>query len=403
MRNRGKLVGGGAAVVAAAALYWALSPDPVAVDIVAVARGPMTVTVADEGITQTRNPYLVTAPLGGTTTRAPVEVGDRVEADETVVAILRPASPELLDARSRLQAEAAVTEAAAALRVAEFNLERARGDLDHAEAELRRNRELSDRGVVPLRMLEDFEQRARAARTGLEAAEATRDLQQAALERARANLVVTEIPAGEVAPGECCARIRAPVTGTVLALENPSARVVQAGAPLLTIGNLDDLEIEVDLLSTDAVRVAPGARARVERWGGESALQAHVRRVDPAAFTRVSALGIEEQRVPVVLDFDSPPEARRGLGEGFRVFVSIVIWEEDDVLQVPQSALFRQQGSWAVFRVQQGRAVLTPVEIGQRHDDRAQVLSGLEAGAMVIAYPGTDVSDGTAVAGREDG
>lgn len=403
MRLGGKIAGGIAVVAVAGALWWALTPDPVAVDIAQVTRAPMVVTVSAEGVTRTRNPYLVTAPLGGTTMRSPVEVGAQVIRDQTVVAVIRPATPAFLDARSRLQAQAAVTEAEAALRVAEFNLERAATDLDHAETTLERNRELAARGVIPQRVLDDAEASTRSARTALEAAQSQRDLQRAALARAEAQLIDPDVADPERAPGECCVQITAPASGAVLSVENMSARLVQPGAPLLTIGDLQDLEIELDLLSADAVRVQPGARAWVDRWGGDDILSARVRRVDPAAFTRVSALGIEEQRVRVILDFEGPPDTRTGLGDRFRVFVRVVIWEDENVVQVPQSALFRHQGGWAVFRVAEGRAVLTPVEIGQRHDDTAQVVAGVAPGDAVVAFPGTRVIDGVAVAARNAG
>lgn len=403
MRIWSKLAGGVAAVALAGGLWWAFTPDPVAVDMAEVTRGPMEVTVAAEGVTRVRDPYLVTAPMTGTTTRSPVSVGDTVLRGESVVAVIRPATPALLDARTRLQAEAAVTEAEAALRVAEFNLERAGSDLEHAEATLARNVELADRGVIPRRTLEDAEAAARTARSALEAAQSQRDLQRATLARAQAQLVEPELADPERRPGECCVEITAPASGTVLDIDNMSARLVQAGAPLLTIGDLDALEIELDLLSTDAVRVRPGARARVDRWGGEGVLEATVRRVDPAAFTRVSALGIEEQRVRVILDFDGPPDSRAGLGERFRVFVRVVVWEAEDVLQAPLSALFRHDGGWAVFRVEDGVAHLTPVEIGQRHGERAQVLDGIAAGAQVVAFPGDRVRDGAQVSARPEG
>lgn len=402
MRIWGKLAGGIGVVAVAGALWWALTPDPVAVDMAQVSRGPMEVTVAADGVTRTRDPYLVTAPITGTTMRSPVEVGDRVLRGETLVAVMRPATPALLDARSRLQAEAAVTEAEAALRVAEFNLERAQTDLEHAEATLARNRELAVRGIIPQRVLEDAQTAARTARTALEAAQSQRDLQRATLARAEAQLVTPEMIDPERDPGECCVQIAAPTSGTVLDVENMSARLVQAGAPLLTIGDLDALEIELDLLSTDAVRVRPGARAYIERWGGDTVLDAHVRRVDPAAFTKVSALGIEEQRVRVILDFDTPAAERAGLGERFRVFVRVVIWDGDDVLQIPQSALFRHDGGWAAFRVEDGTARLTPLQIGQRQGEMAEVLSGIENGATVVTFPGTRVEDGAALRDRGD-
>ncbi|MCL4189442.1 MAG: HlyD family efflux transporter periplasmic adaptor subunit [Rhodobacteraceae bacterium] len=386
---------------AAAAAVWAFWPDPVAVDEAQVVRGPLQVTVAAEGVTRVREPFLVVAPTAGTAARAPVEVGDRVVRGQTVVALIEPAEPAILDARARAQGEAAVAEAEAALRLSEANVLRAEAELAFAEAQHERNRELAARGIIAQRMLEDSERQLATQRTALAAARSEVEMHRATLARARALLVgpSVAVDGGDV-PGACCVTILAPQTGTVLSVASPSARLVQAGEALLTIGDLADLEVEVDLLSADAVRVAPGARAFVERWGGPAVLEAEVRRIEPAAFTRVSALGIEEQRVRVRLDFLAPPEARAGLGDRFRVFVRIVLWQGEGVLQVPVSALFRQDGGWAVYRIADGRAVATPVTIGQRTSEAAEVVAGLVEGDRVVAFPGDRVQDGARVAAR---
>ncbi|MCC5988264.1 MAG: HlyD family efflux transporter periplasmic adaptor subunit [Pararhodobacter sp.] len=385
----------------AGALVWALWPEPAAVDVGEVTRGPMQVSLLAEGVTRVREPYAITAPITGAVTRSPVDVGDAVTRGETVVAIMRPADPALMDARSRAQAEAAVAEAEAALRLAETRLARAESDLEHARTQFERGRALAERGTISQRMLEDLQAAHVAARQGLEAAHQELDLQRATLMRAQAQLMG---PESEIAangePGECCLRILAPETGTVLEVADASARLVQAGAPLLSIGDVTDLEIELDLLSADAVRVPAGALAHVERWGGEGDLQARVRRVEPAAFTRVSALGIEEQRVRLRLDLLSPPEARPGLGDRYRVFVRLVLWEGEDVLQLPQAALFRHEGGWAVFRVEEGRARLTPVQIGRQAEGRAELAGGLEAGAGVVLFPPAALGDGDRVIPR---
>jgi len=387
--------------VAAAGGVWAFWPDPVAVDVAEVARGPLQVTVAAEGVTRVREPFLVVAPTAGTAVRAPVEAGDAVVRGETVVALIEPAEPAILDARARAQGEAAVAEAEAALRLAEANVLRAEAELAYAEAQHERNRELAARGIIAQRILEDSQRQLATQRTVLAAARSEVDVHRAALARARALLVGPSVAVdGSDAPGACCVTILAPQTGTVLSVASPSARLVQAGEALLTIGDLADLEVEVDLLSADAVRVAPGARAFVERWGGPGVLEAQVRRIEPAAFTRVSALGIEEQRVRVKLDFLAPPETRAGLGDRFRVFVRIVLWQGESVLQVPVSALFRRDGGWAVYRIEDGRAVGTPVAIGQRTAEAAEVLAGLAEGDRVVAFPGDRVSDATRVAPR---
>jgi len=380
----------------------ALWPDPVQVDLAGVHVGPMEVTVDAEGVTRVRQPFDVTAPLTGITARSPVQVGDAVVAGETVVATIQPAEPAFLDARARSQAEAAVNEAEAAVALADVNLARAEADLDYAGQQLDRTRALAARGVIPQRMLEDAQQTFATAEAAYDAASSELALHRATLARAQAQLLgpgQIQVPG---APGGCCVEIRAPQDGTVLEIENTSARLVQAGSHLLTIGNLDDLEIEVDLLSTDAVQLSIGAPAHVERWGGMADIAARVRQIEPTAFTRVSALGIEEQRVRVRLDILSPSSDRPGLGDGYRVFVRVVVWAEDEVLQVPQSALFRHDGAWAVFRVIDGRAVLTAVDPGRQRADTVQVLDGLVAGDRVVAYPGNRISDGIPIVARTE-
>ncbi|HSF65412.1 MAG TPA: HlyD family efflux transporter periplasmic adaptor subunit [Paracoccaceae bacterium] len=380
------------------ALIWAMWPRPVAVDLVTVEVAPMEVTVAAEGITRVRHTYVVTAPTTGTTARSPVEVGDTVVQGETVVAVIQPAEPAFLDARARAQAEAAVTEAQAAVRLAEVQLAQAEADLAYATAQADRNRALAERGTIPLRVQEDSDQRAATAAAAVEAARFDLDLHRATLARMEAQL---RGPAPEApAPGDCCLRLTAPQGGTVLEVADPNARLVQAGMPLVTIGDLSDLRIEVDLLSSDAVRVAPDMPARVDRWGGPGDLAARVERVDPSGFTRVSALGIEEQRVRVTLALDTPPESRAGLGDRFRVNVRIVTWQAAEVLQVPQSALFRQGDGWAVLRESEGRAALALAQVGQANDTVVEVLSGLSAGDRVIAYPGNRVVTGDRIAPR---
>ncbi|MCB1361052.1 MAG: HlyD family efflux transporter periplasmic adaptor subunit [Rhodobacteraceae bacterium] len=386
----------GAGVIAGA--VWALWPRPAAVDLADVTRGSLRVTVSAEGITRVREPYAITAPIAGILARSPVQIGDTVTEGQTVVALISPAEPALMDARSRAQAQAAVAEAEAAVTLADTNLRRSMTELGQAQTTLDRARALAGAGTISHRALEDAELSFTLATQALAAARSERDLRQAALDRARAQLLEPGDGAGASAP----LRVLAPHSGVVLAVTDESARPVQAGAPLLSLGDLGDLDIETDLLSTDAVRVAPGASADIERWGGVGILHAVVRRIEPAAFTRVSALGIEEQRVRLRLDFVSAPADRPGLGDRYRVFVRITVWQGEGLVLVPQAALFRAQGGWAVFRATDGRAVLTPVDIGHQADGQAEVLSGLEPGARVVLYPPTTLADGAAVIARPD-
>jgi HlyD family secretion protein len=388
------------AVAGLAALLWlAFRPQPVPVDLATVARGPLEVTVEAEGVTRIRQIYQVSAPLAGYTARSPVEVGDPVTAFETVVAAIAPATPAFLDARAREEAEAAVTEGEAALRAAEARVAQRVSDLDYATAQHDRAAALAGRGVIPQSSLDDAALRLRVAETALDAARSEREMAEATLARARAALIG---PLSSESPGAddaCCVEITAPASGHVLSIVNRSARLVQPGEPLLEIGEPGDLEIEVDLLSSDAVRIAPGAAAYVERWGGPP-LAARVRRIDPAAFTKVSALGIEEQRVRVYLDFVDQGSELGSLGDSFRVYVRIVEWRGDNVLQVPISSLFRTGDLWTVFRAIDGRARLTSVEIGRRNAEAAEVMEGLADGDRIVTYPGDRVVDGATLLDR---
>jgi len=380
-------------------LVWAFWPRPVPVDLAAAERGPLTVTVDEEGETRVRDVYTLSAPVTGRQRRIELEVGDRVVAGETVAAEIEPIDPELLDARSEREARAAVQAAEAARTAAEARLERADADLEYALTELRRQQRLMDRGAASERELDTAQREYRTARASVANARAA--LQQATfeLDRARARLV-SPVEARDP-EGDCeCIPVRPPVTGRVLRVLHESAGVVRAGEPLLEIGDPENLEVVVDLLSADAVRVSPGDRVLIEEWGGDGALEGRVRRVEPYGFTKVSALGIEEQRVNVVIDFTDPREAWDRLGHGYRVEARIVIWERDDVLKLPLSALFRDGERWAVFAVVDGVARLRPVERGRHDGLETEIRSGLEAGERVVRYPSDRVADGARVTQR---
>lgn len=393
------LVIGGLAVAGLGALaVWGFRPDPVPVDLAEITRGPMTLTVNADGKTRIRNVFEVAAPIAGNAQRSPVEVGDRVIAGKTVVAVVQPVAPTLLDARSRSQAVAAVSEAEAALQVAQSRVRQAEEELAYAASQLSRVSTLVQRGVASVTQLEDATQLRDIKAATLEAAQSSRSMAEGALARARAVLIEPD-PEG-TANGDCCVELHAPTDGVVLSVAGISERPVAAGAPLLTIGRPDDLEIVADLLSADAVRVAPGSRAIVERWGGPQPLEAILRHIEPSARTKVSALGIEEQRVDVVFDLLSPPAERPGLGDGFAVFLRVVEWRADNELQVPLSALFRDGGDWFVFRVQDGIATRVAVTPGRRNGSVAQVLDGLAAGDRVVTHPSDRVQDGVQIVDR---
>ncbi len=379
--------------------YVAVRETPVAVDMVTVAMAPMQVTIDADGQTRIRDVFEVAAPITGTALRAPVAVGDAVMANETVVARVEPGQPALLDARSRAQAEAAVAEAAAALDVARSDLARVQEERAFAQLQFDRTQTLVERGVSTVTQLETVTQALALADAGLAAAQSRVAMSEGTLERSEAGLLDT----AEADPSAaCCVDLVAPSDGVVLSIATISEHPVQAGAPLLTIGNPQDLEIVADVLSSDAVRITPGTRARVERWGGEGTLEAVLRYVEPAAQTRISALGIEEQRVDAVFDILSPAEDRRALGHGFAVFLRIIEWDTDATLQVPLGAIFRRGEDWAIFVVVDGRAQERIIELGQRGERTAEIRAGLVEGDLIITHPSDAVADGVLVVDRDD-
>ncbi|MEZ5565514.1 MAG: efflux RND transporter periplasmic adaptor subunit [Gammaproteobacteria bacterium] len=356
----------------ALALLWLFRPQPIPVDLVAITTGDIQVTVSDEGETRVHNVFVVSAPLPGLMHRIALKAGDTVTRQETVVARIEPNDPNFLDARSLGEAQAAVR--------------RAEADRNFAVAELKRYRELAREGVVSANDLDAATHRAETA--------------QAGLEQARAVLTAPSRVRRRQGPDCDCVDVYSPVSGSVLRVLQESEAVVASGEPLIEIGNPEDLEIVVDLLSTDAVRVEAGQRVLIEAWGGGPPLKGKVRRVEPFGFTKVSALGVEEQRVNVIIDFDEPRARWARLGHGYRVEPRIVLAEADGVLKVPQAALFREQGDWAVFVDAGGKARLRRVKLGLENGLEAQVLDGLSAGEQVVLQPGGRVTDGVGLKAR---
>ncbi len=379
-------------VVLGAAAAWVLWPRPMAVETAAVARGPLTVTVEEEGTTLIREVFRLSAPVAGRLTRIALHVGDKVEVGETVASI-QPSEPGLLDERARRIAEAAREATAAAVSLAEANLAQAEAQFRFADSELERTIALSNRSLVSTQTLERAQLDAATANQGVAAARAALVMRQRELASSEAALIEGRSSGDE---GTCCTEVRSPARGSVLEVLTESEQIVLPGTPIMDIGDTADLEVVVEVLSSDAVRIAVGAAATIERWGGDP-LRAVVERIDPVAITRVSALGIEEQRTRVVLGFVDGPELRPRLGHRFRVIASIVLWQGADVLSVPMGALFRRDEDWAVFVVEDGVAKLRVLELGQRNDFVAEVLVGLGAGEMVIVHPSDTVEDGSRV------
>jgi len=394
----------GTAILIGAALTAAFWPRAVLVDMGQVTRGAMMVTIDEEGRTQVRNTYIVSTPISGRLQRVTVQSGDRVIRGETVVAQMLPTNPEALDVRTREQARSAVTGAEAALRVARAEQNGAIANNDLAQTDLARTRALTERGVSSRAALEHAEQAARVARANADTAEAAIAVREAELANAHALLIGFDdqgLASALRNGGDNALKLYSPTDGRILRIIQKSETTLPAGAPVMEIGNIEgDLEIIVDLLSSDAVQVLVGNRVLIEDWGGAVSLNGEVIRIDPFGVTQYSALGVEEQRVNAVIRFTDPPARRANLGHGFRVEARIVIWEENETLTVPSSALFRDGGDWAVFAVEDGVSNLRKVVIGQNNGVQAQVINGLEEGTRIILFPSSALMDAMQVKER---
>jgi HlyD family secretion protein len=393
-----RMLGIAVAVLVVGAIAMAFMPDPVGVDLAVIGRGHLVVTVDEDGRTRLKDRYEVSAPLAGRMLRIELKAGDRVEAGQTVLARIEPVPPSLLDARAQAESEGRVRAAEAAVQRAEPVLAVAQGELDLARREFERVHEAGTRGGATQSELDRAETAVRQREEQRRAAAFALDIAQYELEVARAALTRTQDggAAGDAERFE----VLSPIAGVVLRVLRESAGVVAPGEALLEVGDPVDLEIEVDVLSVDAVRIREGARAIIEHWGGDEPLAAHVRLIEPSAFTKVSALGVEEQRVNAILDFDAPPPARSGLGDGFRVETRIVVEEGSDLLLAPVAALFRSGREWAVFVEQGGRARTRVVRLGLMNSEAAEVLEGLEDGERVVLYPSDRVAEGVRVRAR---
>lgn len=395
-RSRTRIAGWSAAGVAVTVLVWiALRPQPVVVDVESISSGAMLVTLDEEGETRIRHRFVVSAPATGRIERIDLEPGDRVVRGKTALVRLRPDMPPLLDARTRADAEAAVTSARAAAQRMAADVQRLRVALDHADRELAREKELDRGGLTSRQALEAREADARSAHEAVRAAEYALAAAQAEVTRADIRLRPTD-PARAQDP----LTVLAPVDGVVLRRLRESASLVPAAEPLLELGNPEDLEVVADLLSTDAVKVPVGARVRLADWGGPSTLLGRVRRIDPSGFTKISALGVEEQRVNVRIDLDDPAAASATLGDGFRTEIQVVLWESPRALQVPTAAMFRHDNGWAVYVVEGDRARLRSITIGQQTPRTAEVLNGLNEGEVVVVHPPDTLVDGALISRR---
>lgn len=375
--------------------FW---PRPLPVDMAAVSRGAMRVTVDEEGRTRVIDRYVVSAPVAGYARRIDLNAGDTVEKGQVLVE-LEPLRSIVLDPRSRAEAEARVEAARSSLLAAQEQARAAAAEAEYAAAEYRRKVKLCEKDCIVSKeemekaqsLMQSSKAQKRSAEFAVEVARFELNAAKTALEHSAAKYV------GE--PSETVA-IQAPISGRVLKVERQSEGVVNSGQPLIEIGDPRALEVVVDVLSPDAVRIGVGSSVLFERWGGEQALEGRVRVVEPAGFTKISALGIEEQRVQVVADIVSPPDQWLQLGDGYRVEARFILWQGSDVLQVPTSALFRHGEEWAVFVVEEGRAIKRHVKIGHQNGLSAEVLSGLAEGDLVITHPDDAVEQDSRVRRR---
>lgn len=386
-------------------IFWlALRPQPVSVDLARVTRGAMQVTVHDDGKTRIREKYVVSTPVAGRLLRIDLRPGDSVTAGETQLTVIEPSDPTLLDPRALAEARAREQAAATRLMQLEPRLQIAEKRLNFAETEFGRIRRMFQQSAASQQQLDQHSLTFEEARTEYADLKFLQTIAEYEHQLARAALIHTGQKPDEAAVAAFTFPIISPITGQVLRVIQESSTFVSAGAPLLELGDPRDLEVEVDVLSHDAVRIQRGAQAYLDQWGGDAPIPARVRLVEPSAFTKISALGIEEQRVRVVLDFeqiadDSDPKSQ--LGDGYRVEARIVIWEGTDVLMIPAGALFRQGRDWSVFRNDNGMARTTLVEIGRRNDTHAEVLSGLNADDEIVVHPGDQLTEGVRISRRE--
>lgn len=398
MKKSTWIIGGTVTLALAALLGWAFAPRPLEVEVAAVTEGPFETTIEEDGKTRLRDRYVVSAPLAALLPRITLREGDAVEAG-ALLATLTPVLPAMLDERTRREQQVRVEIAQAQTQRAAARIEGAKVALAQARNEQQRTEQLAKQGFVAPTKLETDRLTVLAAQKELDVAVEDSHVATHEVEQARAALLALTSPGG----GRGFA-LRAPVAGRVLKVVQPSEGVVALGAPILELGDTARLEVVAELLTADALRAQPGSLVRIERWGGDGVLQGRVRRVEPGAFTKVSALGVEEQRVRVLIDLTSPPEQWRALGDGFRVGVRIVTRSLDKVVKVPVSAVFpvpEGDGGTAVFVLEGGRAKRVAVKLGARNGSEAWIESGVAAGTQVIVYPPAATRDGLRVKPRK--
>ena len=386
LKNKSLIAG---VVVVLAIVAMAMWPESIEVSAAKVGQGPMQVTLDEDGETRIRDKFVVSAPVAGRLQRIELEPGDPVVSGKTIVARLSTADAPLLDPRIRGELSAAVEAARAAVGQARAEFDRATAELMRARTTLQRQQELMKAGAIAADNLD-------AAETAVATAEEARKAAEFAVSRSEYELQLARARLQAPAPAGRAVEVVAPVNGVILKRLRESESIVPAGEPLLEIGEPGRSEIVADFLSTDAVRIQPGSAVLIEGWGGSEPLNGRVRRVEPAGFMKISALGVEEQRVNVLIDFDDPSAARR-LGDGYRVEVRVVVWREDNVVKAPVGALFRRGNDWAVFVIDGEQVRLVITELGQRNDEDAQIIKELSPGQTVVLHPPDTLTDGARI------
>jgi len=395
--------------VVVSVLAYLLRPRPLITDMHEVQKQTLIVSVDEEGQTRVRDVYTFSAPVSGHMDRIDLKVGDAVKADETPLLVIHPKNPEHLDVRTEQQARAAIATAKSARKFTQAELKRFQSDLEFAKSEFERATQLRQQKIIPAQQLDDAEHNYSAALATVASARAALQMRDYELKQAEAMLLS---PSDSTIHGENCECIpmTSPVSGKILKVFDPSERIVSTGENLLEIGDKNDLEIVVDLLSADAVQVQVGNTVLINDWGGEVDLVGRVLRIEPFGFTKVSALGIEEQRVNVVVDITTDKDQWQRLGHGYQVGLRIVLWEAQEVLSVPLTAIFRkkisldssQEDQWAVFVVEEGEVAVRDITLDHRTGLNAEVTSGLRVGDKVVLHPSNKIKDGVRVKDRAD-
>ncbi len=387
------------AIIIIAILIWGYWPQAILVEGFIAKRAPLIVTIEEEGRTRVIDRYIISAPVEGVACRVQLKVGDVVEQGQTLLGIT-PLESKVLDPRSRAQAKAQVAVAESALHAAEELAKAATAAARQAVNEIKRLQPLVDKGVISHDAFDKAATEVQTSAATKRSADFNIDVTRHELESARTVFEYTANTGSEIIER---VPVRSPITGKILKVIRECEGPVRTGEPLLEVGDPSVLEVEVDVLSADAVKIKPGMKVLFDRWGGEQTLQGIVRIIEPAGFTKVSALGVEEQRVLIISDFTSPIEQWNRLGDGYRVEAKFILWDKDNILQVPTSSLFRYQNGWAIFVIEDQYAKRRIVSVGKRNGLTAEILDGLQEDELIINHPNDDVEDDARIKLRSHG